>query len=134
MDNPQPVNSPTTRAHKYQLAWQILVPLLVLMVFIIAAAVLVASNAGTVSSTWADVSIIWLIAPMLIFALIFIIVLGFMIYGITRLIQVTPRFTGKTQDFFSLLSSRTRKIANGSTQPFFWFQQAGAVLRSIFRL
>lgn len=134
MDNQRPVNSPTTRAHNHQLAWQILVPLLVLMAFIIAAAVLVASNAGAVSSRWADVSIIWLIAPMLVFALIFIIVLGFLIYGITRLIQVTPRFTGKTQDFFSLLSSRTRKIANGSTQPFFWFQQAGAVLRSIFRL
>jgi hypothetical protein len=134
MDNPRTVVSPSIRTHKRQLAWQILLPLLVLMAFVLAAAVLVATTGGTVSNTWADISIIWLIAPMLVFALFSVIVLGFLIYGITRLIQVTPHFTGKTQDFFGRLSSRTRKIANGSTQPVFWFQQAGAVLKSIFRL
>lgn len=134
MDNLRPVHSATARAHKNQLAWQILVPFFVLMAFILAAAVLVAIPGGPASSTWADVSIIWLIAPMLVFALFFIIVLGFLIYGITKLMQVTPRITGKTQDFFARLSSRTRTIANGSAQPFFWIQQAGAVLKSIFRV
>jgi hypothetical protein len=134
MEPPRTVVSPSIHTHKRQLAWQILVPLLVLMAFILAAAVLVTTIPESASSTWADISLIWLIAPMLVFALFSVIVLGFLIYGITRLIQVTPRVTGKTQDFFGLLSSRTRKIADGSTRPVFWFQQAGAVLKSIFRL
>ncbi len=101
---PRPVESPTVRAHKRQLAWQILVPFLMVTALIIVVAVLVAIGAATTNRTWADVSTIWLIAPMLVFALLFVAVLGFLIYGIARLLQVTPRYTGKAQDFFALLS------------------------------
>ena len=84
--------------------------------------------------TWADVSTIWLIAPMLVFALLFVTVLGLLIYGIARLLQVTPRYTGKAQDFFALLSAWARTIADGAAKPFVWFQQAGAIIKSIFKL
>ena len=132
MAAPQPVESPTMRAHRRQLAWQILVPFFVVMAFILLIAVLVATGA-TATRTWADVSTIWLIAPMLVFALFFVAVLGFLIFGIAKLLQVTPRFTGKAQDFFALLSKWARIIADGSAKPFVWFQQAGAILKSIFK-
>jgi type II secretory pathway component PulL len=122
------------RGHKHQLTWQILVPFLLLAVLTITTAVLVVTSTGSATRIWADVSIIWLIAPMLVFALFFAIVLGFMIYGIARLLQITPRYTGKAQDFFALFSGRTRKITDGAVKPFVWFQQAGAILKSIFRL
>ena len=125
--------TPTVRAHKRQLAWQILVPFCVVTVLILVIAVLVATGA-TATSTWADISTIWLIAPLLVIALFFVAVLGFLIYGIARLLQVTPRFTGKAQDFFALLSNWARIIADGATKPFVWFQQAGAILESIFKL
>jgi hypothetical protein len=134
MDTPRPVDSPTVHTHKRQLAWQILVPFLVVTALILAAAVLVATGAASATRTWADVSIIWLIAPMLIFALFFVVILGFLIYGIARLLQVTPRYTGKAQGFFALLSGWTRKIADGAVKPFVWFNQAGAVIKSIFKL
>ncbi len=134
MDNPRPVDSPTVRAHKHQLAWQILVPFLVVAALIIAAAVLVVTTTGSASRTWADVSIIWLIAPMLVSALVFVTILGFLIYGIARLIQVTPRYTGKAQGFFALFSDWARMVADGAAKPLIWFQQAGAVLKSIFKL
>ena len=123
----------TVRTHKHQLAWQILVPFFVVTALILVIAVLVATGA-TATSTWADISTIWLIAPLLVIALFFVAVLGFLIYGIARLLQVTPRFTGKAQDFFALLSNWARIIADGATKPFVWFQQAGAVLKSIFKL
>jgi len=50
------------------------------------------------------------------------------------LLQITPRFTGKGQDFFTLLSNWARIIADGAAKPFVWFQQAGAILKSIFKL
>jgi hypothetical protein len=134
MDNPRPIDSPTVHAHKRQLAWQILVPFLVVTALIIAAAVLVATGAASGTRAWADVSIIWLIAPMLVPALFFVIVLGSLIYGIAKLTQITPRYTGKAQDFFALLSGWMRKIADGAAKPFVWYQQAGAVIKSIFKL
>jgi hypothetical protein len=134
MANQQPFKSPTLHAHKRQLAWQILVPFFGVVVVILAAAVLVVTKINSASRIWADISTIWMVAPILIFALLFVIVLGFLIYGIARLMQVTPRFTGKAQDFFSLLSGQSRMVANGATKPVVWFQQAGAILKSIFKL
>ena len=132
MSAPQPIETPSVRAHQRQLAWQILVPFFVVTALILVVAVLVATGAATTNRPWADVSTIWLIAPMLVFALFFIAVLGFLIYGIARLLQITPHLTGKAQDFFALLSNWARIIADGATKPFVWFQQGGAILKSIF--
>jgi len=133
MPNLQSVETPTVRAHKSQLAWQILVPFFVVTAIILVVAVLVATGV-TANRTWADISTIWLIAPVLVFSLLSVAVLGFLIYGIARLLQVTPRYTGKAQDFFALLSTWARIIADGAAKPFVWFQQAGAVLKTLFRL
>jgi uncharacterized membrane protein YjgN (DUF898 family) len=134
MEAPRPVDSPSVRNHKSQLAWQILVPLLLVAVLIIAAAVLVVNSTGSASSTWADIATIWLIAPMLVFALVFVILLGFLIYGIARLLQVTPRFTGKVQNLFFQVSGWKRGFSNAASRPVVWVHQAGAILKSIFRL
>ena len=133
MDNPRPVVSPSVHAHRRQFAWQILVPLLVVAAIIIAAAVLISVGATSATRTWADVSTIWLILPMLFLALFVVILLGFLIYGVAKLLQVTPRYAGKAQDFLVQLSSGTRRIADGTARPFVWVHQAGAVLKSIFR-
>ena len=121
------------RAHRRQLAWQILVPFFLVVAFILFVAVLVAMGA-TSTRAWADVSTIWLLAPMLVFALLFAAVLGFLIFGIAKLLQVIPHYTGKTQDLFARLSIWARIIADGAAKPFVWFQQAAAILKSIFKL
>ena len=123
----------SVHAHKRQFIWQILVPFLVVTAIIIAVAALVASGASA-TRTWADVSTIWLIAPVLVFALFFVCVLGFLIYGIARLLQITPRYTGKVQDFFGRFSGWVRLIADETAKPLVWFQQAGAILKAIFKL
>jgi hypothetical protein len=125
--------SPSVHVHKRQLLWQILVPICVVAALILVVAILVATGA-TATRTWADVSTIWLIAPVLVFALLFVTMLGLLIYGFARLLQITPRYTGKAQDFFVLVSAWARSIADGVARPFVWFQQAGAVLKSIFKL
>jgi hypothetical protein len=121
------------RAHRRQLAWQILVPFFLVVAFILFVAVMVATGA-TSTRAWADVSTIWLLAPMLVFALLFAAVLGFLIFGIAKLLQVIPHYTGKTQDLFARLSIWARIIADGAAKPFVWFQQAAAILKSIFKL
>ena len=125
--------SPSVHAHKRQFIWQILVPICVVTALILVVAILVATGA-TATRTWADVSTIWLIAPVLVFALLFVTVLGLLIFGFARLLQVTPRYTGKAQDFFAMVSTWALTMADGVARPFVWFQQAGAVIKSIFKL
>jgi len=125
--------TPSVRAHKRQLTWQILVPFFVVTALILVVAVLVATGA-TATSTWADISTIWLVAPLLVFTLLFMAVFGFLVYGMARLLQLIPRYTGKVQDFFTLVSGRAHFFADAVAKPFIWFQQAGAILKSIFRL
>ncbi len=132
MAEPHPVDSPTVQLHKRQFAWQILVPFLVMTALIVAAAALVVSGGASGTRSWAEVSIIWILAPLLVFALLFVVVLGFLIYGIAKLTQVTPRYTGQAQHFFTLLSAGTRQVADGAAKPFIWFNQAGAVIKSLF--
>jgi hypothetical protein len=134
MDNPQPVESPSLHAHNRQLAWQILIPFCAAAVVIIAAGVLVVTRGSSSPRTWADISIIWLIAPTLVFALIFVAVLGFMIYALARLMKVTPRYTGKVQGLFATLSGWIHTAADGAAKPIVWSHQAGAIIKSIFKL
>ena len=134
MDKPKPVHSPSLQAHNRQFTWQILLPFLVGLALILAAAVLAATSTYSTSRTWADVSIIWLIAPMLLLALVVVILLGFMIFAIAKLLKVTPDYSGRIQAFFVLLSGKVRSLADGSVQPVIRIRQAGAILKSIFKL
>jgi hypothetical protein len=122
------------RDHKLQLVWQIVVPFLVAAALIITAAVLVVTSTSSAQRTLADVSTIWLIAPMIIFALFILVILGFLIYAITMLLKVAPRYTVKAQFYAAAASAGTRKVADGATKPIIWIQQAGTLIKSIFRL
>jgi hypothetical protein len=128
------VDRPTVRAHKRQFAWQILVPFLVMAGLIITGAVLVVTGETSRTGTWADVSVIWILVPTLLFALMFLVIIITIIYGMIKLLQILPRYTGKTQDIFAQVSAGTRKAADGATKPFVWYRQAGAVIKSLFKL
>jgi hypothetical protein len=132
MNNPTQGDRPTIQAHKRQFAWQILVPFLVVAGLIISGAVLIVTGGATRSSVWADISLIWLLIPALVIALIFFVLLATIIYGMIKFLQILPLYTGKTQDIFTRISAGTRKVADGSTKPFFWIKQAGAIAKSIF--
>jgi hypothetical protein len=77
--------------------------------------------------------VIWLLVPALLLALAFLAVIITIIYGMTKILQIIPRYTWKAQVIFSRVSSGTRKVADGTTKPFFWYKQAGAIIKSIFR-
>jgi hypothetical protein len=132
MDAPRPVDTPTVRMHKRQFAWQILVPILVALGILIAAAVLISGGAAVSNRTWADISLIWLTIPVFIFAVFCVVELGFLIYAIARLLRVMPYYTGRVQDLFRMASAGARQIADGVARPVVLVRQAGAVLRSIF--
>jgi hypothetical protein len=137
MAESHPVDRPTVRAHKRQFFWQILLPMLLVLLLGLAVGVIVIVSTFSGSGQprlWADVSIIWLIAPMLLFALGLLAVLGTIVYGMVKLLQVTPTYTGKTQDIFAKIAMWARKIADGMVKPFVWVRQAGAVLQNLVNI
>jgi hypothetical protein len=134
MDNPRPADSLTVRAHKNQFAWQILVPLLIFTAIILAVAVLIGTGTSNGNRTLADISTIWLIIPLLLFALFLTFVLGGLIYALARILKIIPTYTGKVQNFIARLASGAVTLADGIAKPIVWSQQAGAVLKKIFRL
>lgn len=128
------MESPSLRAHQHQRTWQILVPLFGMSALIIAAAVLAVRGGTSQTRAWADISIIWMLAPLLIFALLLAAILAFMIYGFYRLISVLPRYTLRAQDLAFRLDSGARRIADGIARPFIWIRQVGAALGSFLSL
>jgi hypothetical protein len=126
------IDSPTIRNHKRQFAWQILFPFLLMAGVIIAGAVLVVTGGSKQTGAWADVSIIWMLAPMLLFGMLLAVVSGLLVYAMVKLTQITPRYTARAQGLAASISAGTRKAADGAAKPFIWFHQARAVIRSFF--
>ena len=137
MENQHSVDPPTIRAHKAQFAWQILVPIILVVLIVLAAGAFVIANGVSGPGQivlWADISVIWLVVPALFFALAFMVIVITTVYGMAKLLQLLPHYTGKTQGFFSQFSAGILKLADGSVKPFVWFRQAGAVIKSILGL
>ncbi len=133
MSNQLPDDHSTIRAHKRQFAWQILVPFLVMAGLIIAGSLLVVTGGSARTGVWADISLVWLLFPGLLIALGLIVISITIIYGMSKILQIIPRYTGKAQNIFNKVSAGTRQVADGATKPFIWTKQAGAVFKFIFR-
>lgn len=122
----------TIRTHKRQFIVQILVPFLLLAGLIIAGAAAALVAGTTRTATLTDISVIWLLLPALVIGVAILAVTITFIYGMAELLKILPRYSGKTQDFFTLVSSGTHRLADGTAKPFIWFRQAGAAVKSLF--
>ncbi len=133
MSEKTPSESPTLRRHRRQFVWQILLPTVVLAGMIIASAVLVAMGEAGSGSLWRDVALVWLLAPSLFLALILIVLTSAAVFGMSRLLKITPRFTGRAQELTLQVEQVIKRVADSIAQPFIWLGQAGAGVGSIFR-
>ena len=98
---PQPTHESYLR-HRKQLTWQIGLPVALAAILIIALIVLI--NIATFRDNgdvarWAAISTIWIVIPICIGMLLFLALLCGLIYLMSRLLNVTPRYTGLAQDY-----------------------------------
>ena len=119
------------RRHHHQRTWQILVPFLLMTGLIVAAAVLVVAGGESQARLWADISIIWLLAPLLVLALLVAVLLGILIYALAQLARVAPAYTLRAQHFVTQVQSAVQQAADWIVKPFVWIQQAIATIESI---
>lgn len=134
MSEQPPIKSPSLRRHQKQRFWQILLPFGLVTVILLGGTILAAfGGGGGQARLWADISLIWLILPALFLALLLLALIIAVIYLLARLTRAVPPVTARIQFFSRRLAEGTRQVADRVVQPVVWLEEAGAMLKTLFR-
>ena len=131
---PQPIHESYLR-HRKQLAWQIVLPIGLMVVLIIALVVLI--NVATLRDNgdvarWAAISTIWIVVPIMIGMLIFLVLLVGLIYLLSKLLGITPRYTGLAQDYVHKAAGAIKRGLDAIVKQFIEIQGVLASIREFF--
>jgi hypothetical protein len=111
-------NTLTQREHAREVLWQITIPLVIGVVIVLALAVLsVVMLDEAEASLWADISLIFLLIPLMLVSLLLMALLSGVIYMLLRLLKVIPPYARKVQDFAYRIEQRARSGANAAAEP-----------------
>jgi hypothetical protein len=101
MNSSQPQRNPETHAaYKRSVLRQVTLPTLIGLLVLIAlvAIVIYAGASGDAQvSRWADISLIWILLPCTLFALLILLFLLALTIGLTRLLSILPAYTYRLQ-------------------------------------
>ena len=126
-------NPVTYEHHRKEVMWQILVPVIIGAVGVLALAILATTRTDAQVSKGADVSVIWMITPMLIIALIFLVLLGAMIYAMMSLLGILPGYARLVQDYFDALRVQVGIVSDKAVEPILRMESIKASLRALGR-
>jgi hypothetical protein len=134
-------NTRTQALIRRDVIWQIAVPLgLAILGVAVLAVLLILPGGAPYRSVWADISLILLIIPTALFAVIALAVLGGSVYGLRIGLRELPFLFKRMQDWTALFSYRatsaTEKVANvvlTTRSAWAGARKAAADIRKIFR-
>jgi len=100
--------------------WQIILPMVLTVILCIAAVVLI--NIATFRDNgdvarWAAVSTIWIVIPIMIGTLIFLVLLGGLIYLMARLLNIAPTYTGEAQHYVNIGVGYIKRATEAMVKP-----------------
>jgi predicted PurR-regulated permease PerM len=130
---PEPVHESYKR-HRRQRTSQIFLPIVLAALLFVAMVVLV--NIATFRDNgdvgrWAAISTMWIVIPVCVTGFVFLILLSGLVYLMGRLLGVTPRYTGRAQDFVHKLAIRIRRAADLAVKPIFAVNGFGATIKAL---
>ena len=130
---PPPVHESYKR-HRSQLAWQIILPMVLAAILFIALVVLI--NIATFRDNgdvgrWAAVSTIWISIPIIIVSFLLLAILVGIAYLLIRLLQIAPIYTGKAQDFAYKVAGFVTRAADAAARPVIFLDGVGATLKAL---
>jgi heme/copper-type cytochrome/quinol oxidase subunit 2 len=131
---PKPVHE-SYRKHRKDLVWKIIVPVVVSAVLCIGLIVLI--NIATFRDNgdverWAAISTMWIAIPTMIGMLIFLALVGGIIYLLAKLLNIAPTYTGMAQDFFYKIEGYARRAADAAAKPIIFLDSIGASINRLF--
>lgn len=134
----QSERNPNTHArHKREVFWQIILPLVVgtlLLLAALAAIVLSATQPVTELERWADVSLVWIILPSLFFAFILLAILVGLVFIVGKILQAVPQYTYKIQRFLERVTGIITRLTILMTEPFLRIHTFWAAVQKIGKL
>ena len=111
--------------HRRDVNRQIILPIVLATLVAVGLAVLsgfAATNNSTSVSLWADISLIWLIIPMMGMAIVILALVVAMVYGLNRLLKITPHYTGLAQYYTFWFSAQVKIWTDKLTKPVLWIK------------
>jgi len=125
-------NPKTHAEHKREVFWQITLPLLIgILIILVAVGAIIFSTIQPVTDVerWADVSLIWLIVPTLFFALLLLVLLAGLIYAVSFLMRLIPRYALIIQLYFEQARAKVGQMLNLSAEPILRLNSIWAAIR-----
>jgi hypothetical protein len=128
----QPVHESYLK-HRRQVVWQIILPITLTALLIVALIVLI--NVATFRDggdvgRWAAISTIWIVVPIMIGMLVFLVLLAGLIYLMMKLLNITPTYTGMAQDYVYKAAGYIKRGADAAVRPVFFLEEIGAGIRA----
>jgi hypothetical protein len=88
--------------HRRDVNRQILLPVILVTVIglgLVALSIFAVTGNNPGVSLWADIAAIWIIIPMMLLMLVILALTIALAYGLTRLLKISPRYTGIAQQY-----------------------------------
>ena len=134
--SPQPAvvrNPITRRRHQKEMLWQVTIPMLIGSLILLAFAVLAAGIVPGEARRWADISMIWLIVPLMLVTLLSLLFLAGSIYAVMRLILVLPKYSYQALGWLLLLGLNLQRLNDRLVEPFLRVHMASASMKTLGR-
>lgn len=134
--NPAPERVKPSPRHRRQAFWQILLPVILASLGVIALVVFVslATIAGSgMPATWANISTIWLIIPLMVIGVVFALFTIGMIFLMSRLLRIVPTYTRLAQVYLQIFSLRVDSILDRIARPQITLLSRWAAWREFWR-
>jgi len=130
-----PERHPSYQKHQRQFWTQIILPMVLAALVVIAVAILtgVATfGADGDSPRWAAISTIWLVIPVMFFGLLFLAVVAGLIYLLAQTLKVLPPYTSKAQHYTYQVSGIIKRFSDGVAKPIFFIEGLFARIKAFF--
>lgn len=106
--------------HQRDVNLKILLPVILAALIVVGLAVLAifgATGNSPAVSLWADIATIWVIIPMMVLMLAIVALTGAMVYGMSKLLKVSPHYTGLAQEYVLWFAAEVRLWADRAVKP-----------------
>jgi uncharacterized membrane protein YkvI len=130
-----PERHPSYQKHQRQFWSQILLPMVLAALIVIAVAVLAGVATFGIEGDpprWAAISTIWLVIPVMFFGLLFLAIIAGLIYLLTLSLKAIPPYTSKAQYYAYRVSGIGKRISDGATKPVFFVESILASVKAFF--
>lgn len=129
----RPKDHPSYQLHRKQVWTQILLPILLAALILIA--VIVMTSMATFRDhgdvvRWAAIATMWLVLPVMVAGLVFLVLLIAMIYLLTRLTGLIPPYSYQAQRIFYRIEGVVKRIGEIARRPMLALQELGRLLRA----